>query len=63
MAQARVGTDVVADYEDRWDLLGTETKKVKVMLPRRCRDLAADPGIGLSPEHPWKKELPEFGGA
>ncbi|MEV7132142.1 hypothetical protein AB0N24_04555 [Arthrobacter sp. NPDC093128] len=42
MEHARVGTDIVADYEDRWDLLGTSTKKsphhAPAVVPRtRCR--------------------------
>jgi hypothetical protein len=60
MEQARVGTDIVADYEDRWDLLGTKTNQVPVMLPPWYRELAADPRVGLPPEHPWKDELPEW---
>lgn len=60
MQHARVGTDIVADYEDRWDLLGTPKDKVPIMLPPWYRELAADPRVGLPPEHPWKKRLPKF---
>lgn len=60
MEQARVGTDIVADYKDRWDLLGTDTYEVPIMLPPWYRELAADPRVGLPPAHPWKKKLPKF---
>lgn len=50
MEQARVGTDVVADYEDRWDLLGTDTAEVSIMLPPWYRELAADPRARRRPE-------------
>lgn len=60
MEHARVGIDTVLRYEDRWDLLGTDTDKVPIMLPPWYSDLAADPRVGLPPEHPWKKGLPEF---
>ncbi|MEV7134872.1 hypothetical protein AB0N24_18500 [Arthrobacter sp. NPDC093128] len=58
--QAHVGTETVQAYEDRWDLLGTPTDEVPVMLPPWYRELAADPRVGLPPEHPWNKELPKF---
>lgn len=60
MEQARVGTDILADYEDRWDLLGTKTNQVPIMLPWEYRTLAADPRIGLPDGHPWKEKLPEW---
>jgi hypothetical protein len=58
--QARVGVETVLRYEDRWDLLGTDTYEVPIMLPPWYRTLAADPRVGLPPEHPWKKKLPKF---
>lgn len=60
MEQARVGIDTVLRYEDRWDLLGTDTDEVPILLPPWYRELAADPRVGLPPAHPWNKELPKF---
>lgn len=37
MEQARVGIDTVLRYEDRWDLLGTDTDEVPIMLPPNSR--------------------------
>lgn len=58
--QARVGVETFRSYEDRWDLLGTPTDEVHVMLPKRYRELAADPRVGLPDGHPWKEELPDW---
>lgn len=60
MDQARVGIDTVQAYEDCWDLLGTPTEEVPVMLPKRYRELAVDPRVGLPERHPWRKQLPEW---
>ena len=57
--QSRVGVDAFELYEDRWDLLGTPTDEVPVMLPKRYRELAVDePRVGLPEGHPWKEHLP-----
>jgi hypothetical protein len=58
--QARVGIETVQPYEDRWDLLGTSTDEVPVMLPKWYRELAVDPRVGLPEGHPWKEKLPEW---
>ncbi|WP_314194524.1 hypothetical protein [uncultured Arthrobacter sp.] len=58
--QARVGIETVEPYEDRWDLLGTETDEVPVLLPGWYRKLAAEPRVGLPAGHPWTSELPEW---
>lgn len=58
--QACVGISTVQHYEDCWDLLGTPTDKVRVMLPEWYRELAADPRVGLPEGHPWTKKLPEW---
>lgn len=58
--QARVGIETIQAYEDRWDLLGTPTNEVPVMLPGWYRELAADPRVGLPEGHPWKQKLPEW---
>jgi len=60
LSQARVGLEAVQSREDRWDLLGTPTDSVSVMLPKHYCDLAVDPGVGLPEGHPWKEELPEW---
>lgn len=60
MDQARVAVDTFLAYEDRWDLLGTPTDEVPVMLPKHYRALATDPRVGLPEGHPWKQKLPEW---
>jgi hypothetical protein len=54
MDQAHVGIDTVLRYEDRCDLLGTDTEEVPVMLPPWYRELVADPSVGVPPAHLWK---------
>lgn len=58
--QSRVGIETVRPYEERWDLLGTPTDEVRVMLPRWYRELAVDPRVGLPDTHPWTQNLPEW---
>jgi hypothetical protein len=60
MDESRVAIETLLGYEDRWDLLGTQTDQVPVMLPEHYRELAADPRVGLPEGHPWKKKLPEW---
>lgn len=57
---ARVDDWVFARYEQRWDLLGTPTGSVPVMLPSRFREWAEDPRVGLRADHPWNQVLPEW---
>ncbi len=59
-AQARVQAEVFERYENWWDLLGTPTDQVPVMLPERFRDLALDPRVGLPEDHPWQMGLPDW---
>jgi hypothetical protein len=56
--QARIPWTVWKDYEDRWDLLGTPTTKVPVLLPLELRNLALTERVGLPPDHPWRQTLP-----
>ncbi len=62
-AQAIVSEKVFADYEDRWDLLGTATNKIPVLLPACCKEQCKLPRVGLPPNHPWRKrkQLPATG--
>lgn len=46
-------------YEDRWDLLGTPTGKVPVLLHEDWRDLALSDRVGLPDWHPWAKRFPK----
>ena len=57
---ARVRTAIWQGYEDRWDLLGTPTDDVPVLLPSRLRALAGDPRVSLPPGHPWSDGLPAW---
>jgi hypothetical protein len=59
LSQARVRFETVLSYEDRWDLLGTPTDSIPVMLPKQYRELAVEPRVGLPEGHPWKTKLPE----
>ena len=58
--QARVSWSVWLGYEDKWGLLGIPTKEVPVLLPPKLRELALDERVGLPPDHPWRKDLPEW---
>jgi hypothetical protein len=58
--QARIRWDVWRGYEDRWDLLGTPTTKVPVLLPSELRGLALGSRVGLPPDHPWNDHLPTW---
>ena len=58
--QARIHWTVWQRYESRWDLLGTPTPEVPVLLPSELRDLALTERIGLPPEHPWRHKLPPW---
>lgn len=60
LERARIPWDIWEGYEDRWDLLGTPTTQVPVLLSRWCRDMAQDVRVGLPPGHPWNGDLPEW---
>jgi len=55
--RARTGADMLAGYEERWDLLGM--KIIPVLLESKWRERAAEDAIGLPPEHPWRIALPK----
>jgi hypothetical protein len=58
--QVRVPWTVWQGYEGRWDLLGTPTPEVPVLLPPELRELALTERIGLPPDHPWRQKLPSW---
>jgi len=58
--QARIRWTIWQGYQDRWDLLGTPTSKVPVLLPAWTRALALDERVGLPEDHPWRKSLPSW---
>lgn len=60
VSRARVQWDIWHGYEDRWDLLGTPTNEVPVLLPNWLRDRVALPRVGLPPGHPWAIEVPPW---
>jgi hypothetical protein len=60
-AQAVVKETVFADYKDRWDLLGTATDAIPVLLPPWCKKQCKLPRVGLPPDHPWSNQLPATG--
>jgi len=60
VSMARVYLSTWQDYEDRWDLLGTSTSEVPVLLPRSYRELAQEGRIGLPVNHPWNDGLPQW---
>ena len=47
-------------YEERWDLLGTPTSDIPVMLGVYHRHLAKNKIVDLPPGHPWDEEFPEW---
>jgi hypothetical protein len=58
MSQARLQHDILNEYEGRWDLLGTPTNTVAVLLPSWMRQRCQEKRVGLPPGHPWNKNLP-----
>lgn len=60
LSMARVYQSTWQGYEDCWDLLGTPTTEVPVLLPRSYRELAQGKRIGLPEGHPWAHELPHW---
>jgi len=60
-AQAVVNEKVFADYKDRWDLLGTATDEIPVLLPTWCKKQCKLSRVGLPPDHPWSNQLPATG--
>jgi hypothetical protein len=60
LEMARVSLTTFEGYENRWELLLRPATTAPVLLPSEYRDLAADPRVGLPPEHPWQAHLPEW---
>jgi hypothetical protein len=60
LSQARIQLIIWQGYEDRWDLLGTPTSEVPVLLPGWLRQRAQEERVGLPPGHPWNKALPQW---
>lgn len=58
--QAWIYCDTWQRYEERWNLLGTPTNRVPVMLDKWHRDMTQDKRIGLPPGHPWTETFPEW---
>lgn len=55
-ASARISHHVFRNYEGRWDLLGTPTDEVPVLLPPELHGYALEDRVGLPPEHHWRPE-------
>jgi len=60
VSRAIVGEATFAGYEDRWDLLGTPTDQVPVLLPPWLRDTCQLERVGLPEGHPWRLALPTW---
>jgi hypothetical protein len=60
LSQARIQLIIWQGYEDRWDLLGTPTSEVPVLLPGWLRQRAQEQRVGLPPGHPWHEALPQW---
>jgi hypothetical protein len=60
LSQARIQLIIWQEYEDRWDLLGTPTSEVPVLLPGWLHQRAQEERVGLPPGHPWNKALPQW---
>lgn len=58
--RARIRVEVFVGYEDRWDLLGSPTQEIPVLLPAWIRERSLDPTIGLPAGHPWQVHLPDW---
>ncbi len=60
IASARVGPEVWAPYEDRWDLLTASAWDAPVLLPSWMRDKIDDDAVGLPEDHRWRDNVPAF---
>jgi hypothetical protein len=58
--RARTRATTFARYEGRWDLLDKKTDHTPVLLRPELRDLAQTTEVGLPPDHPWRKNLPDW---
>lgn len=62
MDGARVNVAVFAEYRNRWDLLAHPAGKCPVLLPEPFQALAQGTRVGLPEGHPWRDEMPPWGG-
>jgi hypothetical protein len=60
VSQARVHWEAWEMYEDRWDLLGSPTEEVPILLPDFVRDCINLERVGLPAEHPWSTQPPAW---
>jgi hypothetical protein len=60
ISQARIRLDIWRGYEDRWDLLGSPTSEVPVLLPGWLRQQSQEKRVGLPAGHPWNEALPQW---
>lgn len=56
--RGRTAEAVFDAYRDRWDLLGTPTVDVPVLLPQPLLKLIDDNRVGLPADHPWLRQRP-----
>ena len=60
LCQARIELVIWQGYKDRWDLLGTPTSEVPVLVPAWLRQRVMEDRVGLPPGHPWNDSLPHW---
>jgi len=56
--RSRVGDEVFACYEGRWDQLTSPTTEAPILLPPTYHRLALEQRVGLPPDHPWQTDMP-----
>lgn len=62
LSRSRVLASRLIGYRDRWDLLDLPATDAPVLLPTAWKELATDSRVGLPPEHPWIKQMPDWPG-
>lgn len=60
MDQATVWVETFDLYKDRWDLLDNSTDDAPVLLPDHYHEWAAEPNVGVPPNHPWERKMPTW---
>lgn len=56
--RSRVGLDVWAGYEERWDLLDKPANGAPLLLPDWITELVGEPRIAFPQWHPWHNAAP-----